>query len=1857
MNTPVKTTLRALWLCVIPLFLLWSSPGFSAQPTAFDGWAKNAKIGGAAIAVGMGVAELDQMLDDLKAQHVTVVEADSDLSNYQSDAQFELELALMRQFADAAHKRGMRVVWYIPALEMITINGANIPNTMAKDHPDWVQMGLDGQRNVFYGGGGQVFWVETNAESAWMSPSSEGYRDYFYSRIAKMVETGIDGVWADVPIYADFGPTKWADFNSSAIARFESDTGMSIPTAENWNDPSWRRWIHWRHEELARFLKDLTTTARAVDPEFVIIAETLPTDYNGGTIYGLDAGFTKSVEGLTAVYEVDTMSNNVGMRNAREDDWISFISALKYARGATGEKPSWTFSYGVNQDDAQQVMAQSLIAGNNPYELKVPEMATTVDPAFRARMFNWSKVNAPYLFSSESTANTGILYSSSSRDFVDKFEGLGMFATTEDGGDELWWASSEIDSVYQRNYLAEHRGVLKALVNEHIPFNILVVPDQAELNKYQTVMMPNIEAISNAEASRLRQFVQQGGRLVVTGPNPTLMDQYGTARSNYALADLLGFNYGDTVPSSKVQAFGSGETYYFSERLGKTYLTQNTASARSAISNAVLGASTVNVTTNADDSVYMETSRLGQQEVIQFTNFIGLNGSFSVVPTNITVNYTVPSGESVSAVTVTNPDTTNTTPTALTYTQNGNQVSFNVPLTQYALVVVSLSGAQSPVMNHSPAAGKDRYQTDISASLDISTTTLLLNDGDVDGDTLTIGGVFAAAGSVGSVSDLGGGNYRYTPPAGFTGSDTLTYTLFDSRGAQAIGTIAIKVAPASGFYYPTSVNLSVGTVDSTDVNLFQSVDEQTYDSSSVASGGGRVIDWYATTTITEALAAISEIKVVHVGHYSLANISQTAYVYNYQTANWDLIDTATVSDESNYPVAHTITSNIGNYVSAAKEMRLRIRAELSSGNFDSWSDQLVWEVVPVIVQTNTPPVAASQTVSTVENVSKAITLSATDAEGQSLQYRIVSAPGNGQLTGSAPSLQYQPNTDYVGSDSFSFVANDGIADSAAVTVTINVTATVTPPTPGSGGVISNEVTDGSISLDGNLSDWSSVPSLGRETSSIASPTAQVDFIEGWIAHDTTNLYIAYLNDGDINTGTWWPWQVYLDTDSNNATGYQVKDSLGAEFMLQGSGLFQYAGSGNDWTWNYLGSMANSVSGPQAEFQIPRSVLGNPSTTRALFMGRNGVFTGDYSDASQDYYPSSYSLIPMHYGLLHGQYSLNGEAGGTVFMKVTASAAAGATTLSLDGSYSLVDGQLITYLSNDGQYYTLPITSISGQTLSLAKPLPAPISTGQDVWNFYDNGSHPNWFSYRSVADFAIRSLDDQDLNQGRHVLLGDSWFASSGIASRLGERLPNATSITNQAVGGNTSADMLARFDADIASLNPDYVWVLSGVNDYFSGVTPEQYSTTIRTIIGKIKAIGAQPIIFDAPVAQLMSGSDAITQISHQYAALMSANDYIEYSLGSGSTPNTGVVLTPVSNVGALTVDGDLSDWSGLQSFGVDGDDVSVSNSEADILEGWMAHDGAYLYVAYLNDGDINTSVTWPWQVFLDKDKSAATGYQAGNGMGAEYMLQGSGLYQYIGTGTDWSWQYVPGASGVVNGAVGEYKIELSALGNPASLHAIFMTRNGIFTGDYSEAGIDRYPNAGVGHLTYDLGGSNSNLVSVGAISIDANFADWTNLQSFGRDDDDISVAGAQADWVEAWVAHDVDNLYLAYENDGAINAGTWWPWQIYIDTDNNPDTGFKVTGGVGAEFVLEGSSLQQYTGTGTDWSWAFADSAEAATSTVYAEMKLSRASIGDPADMRILYKATNAPFTGSYDAEGYDYFPNNATTSSDGYFSYSTR
>jgi VCBS repeat-containing protein len=89
---------------------------------------------------------------------------------------------------------------------------------------------------------------------------------------------------------------------------------------------------------------------------------------------------------------------------------------------------------------------------------------------------------------------------------------------------------------------------------------------------------------------------------------------------------------------------------------------------------------------------------------------------------------------------------------------------------------------------------------------------------------------------------------------------------------------------------------------------------------------------------------------------------------------------------------------------------------------------------------NRAPVAASQTLGVQEDGTLNVTLGASDPDGDTLAYSIVNGPTSGTLSGTPPALTYQPTANYSGTDTFTFRANDGEANSNVATVSMTVAA-------------------------------------------------------------------------------------------------------------------------------------------------------------------------------------------------------------------------------------------------------------------------------------------------------------------------------------------------------------------------------------------------------------------------------------------------------------------------------------------------------------------------------------------------------------------------------------------------------------------------------------------------------------------------------------------------------------------------------------------------------------------------------------------------------------------------------------------------
>ncbi|MCE9519455.1 MAG: DUF6288 domain-containing protein [Verrucomicrobia bacterium] len=150
------------------------------------------------------------------------------------------------------------------------------------------------------------------------------------------------------------------------------------------------------------------------------------------------------------------------------------------------------------------------------------------------------------------------------------------------------------------------------------------------------------------------------------------------------------------------------------------------------------------------------------------------------------------------------------------------------------------------------------------------------------------------------------------------------------------------------------------------------------------------------------------------------------------------IDTVTETSPGVFTVPVTPTS-VGTL-----QLQVNANADLTDagGNALITTSAIVDNTIITVIPVNSPPVAATQSVTIAKDTAKAITLVATDMNNDPLTYSIISQPTHGTLSGSAPNVTYKPGTNFIGTDSFTFKANDGVNDSAEATVSLAVTPLV-----------------------------------------------------------------------------------------------------------------------------------------------------------------------------------------------------------------------------------------------------------------------------------------------------------------------------------------------------------------------------------------------------------------------------------------------------------------------------------------------------------------------------------------------------------------------------------------------------------------------------------------------------------------------------------------------------------------------------------------------------------------------------------------------------------------------------------------------
>ncbi|MCC7375359.1 MAG: tandem-95 repeat protein [Verrucomicrobiales bacterium] len=370
-----------------------------------------------------------------------------------------------------------------------------------------------------------------------------------------------------------------------------------------------------------------------------------------------------------------------------------------------------------------------------------------------------------------------------------------------------------------------------------------------------------------------------------------------------------------------------------------------------------------------------------------------------------------------------------------------------------------------------------------------TTLPITLVGSDPEGASLTF--VVAQPPTKGTLSGTAP-NISYRPLTNVSGSDSFGFYISDGALTSSVAVVSISISPVndrplasaasrilnedttlaivlagsdvegSPLAYVVSTPPAFGTLSGTPPNLtytpaanFNGTDDFEFTVSD-----GQLTSSPATVSLT--IKPINDPPTATATSRSVAENSTVAIDLVGNDIDGDALSFLVIQSTTNGVVSGTPPSLVyqpnTNFVGSDS-----LRFAVTDGSLTS----SVATVSITVSEVNQAPTAVARSVSLAEDGSLAITLTATDPDGDSLTFAISQGPTRGTLSGTAPSLTYRPNTNVSGSDSFKFTASDGRLTSAAATVSITISAVNDRPVATAASKSVNEDASVAITLAGS----------------------------------------------------------------------------------------------------------------------------------------------------------------------------------------------------------------------------------------------------------------------------------------------------------------------------------------------------------------------------------------------------------------------------------------------------------------------------------------------------------------------------------------------------------------------------------------------------------------------------------------------------------------------------------------------------------------------------------------------------------------------------------------------------------------------
>ena len=403
---------------------------------------------------------------------------------------------LFGELAQAAHADGLAV--------LARMDSNRTHEEFYTAHPDWFAVDTSGKPYK----AGDLFITCIN---------SPYYKEYLPNILREIAQRYLPEGFTD---------NSWSGLSRENICHCEhcrksflERSGQPLPTQKNWQDPVYRDWIMWsyaRRVDLWELNNRVTREAGGPNclwvgmnsgsissqcqsfrdyREICARSEIVMLDHQargeggfhqnaetGALIHGL-IGWNRLIPESMAMYQAGKPTFRKTSRPVAE-------SRLWMLEGIAGGIQPWWHHVGASQEDLRQ------------FDIAGP-------------INRWHEAHQEFLINRTPIASVGLVWSQRNMDFFGRDHANELI--------ELPW-----------------RGWSHALVRARIPYLPVHIDElERQSANLSALVLPNLAALSEAQAASVRRFVERGGGLVATG-RTSLYDEWGQPRRDFALAELFG---------------------------------------------------------------------------------------------------------------------------------------------------------------------------------------------------------------------------------------------------------------------------------------------------------------------------------------------------------------------------------------------------------------------------------------------------------------------------------------------------------------------------------------------------------------------------------------------------------------------------------------------------------------------------------------------------------------------------------------------------------------------------------------------------------------------------------------------------------------------------------------------------------------------------------------------------------------------------------------------------------------------------------------------------------------------------------------------------------------------------------------------------------------------------------------------------------------------------------------------------------------------------------------------------------------------------------------------------------------------